>query len=105
MDALLASRHLIKIELFSQKRVKVETAVLSERFFSSFRVEEKERDRTVLPVLHTALALPHPCFWSKQQREMRSKSLLCKSVFLLEIRGKNPIYPQNLPQCSWLPEG
>lgn len=44
-DALSASTQLIGTELCPQNRVKVQTAVLPLKFFSSFRVEKGERER------------------------------------------------------------
>lgn len=75
-----------------EKSLKVQTAILPvNSFFMSrwkSRVEE-ERDRVLLPIPCVVLVLPHPCFWSKQQRKTGSKALLyIFFVFLLEM-GSN----------------
>lgn len=68
---------------------------------TSLRVRvEEERDRASLPILCLALVLPPPCFWSKRQRKIMSKALLCKSVFLSEMGGDK--IPSSSPLKNFL---
>lgn len=104
-DGLSASTRLIRIELCPHKGLKVQAAVLPVKLLSFFRSGwkrrvEKERDRALLPILHTAYSSSIPCFWNKQQRDIKSKALLCKSGFLLEIGGDK--IPSSSPLKNFL---